>query len=434
MYNYSPIKQLNIKNFRNLGDVSIDFTQSPIVTLVGENEAGKTSVIKAFSMCALHDSPRDQKDYIRDGTKRLGIEIALDDGTSIIRVKENGGINLYRIVYPDGKTWDATKITEGLPEPVSRAMGLIVEPETGEYLNVRTYEDKLLFVVTPNSTNYKVMYNALKVEQLTKAIKGGSNEANALKQKINQNESSTQTLYGQLRGITIVDTEPLTSVKDRLSEQLAALEKLESIMKLDKQLCDIERELGAIELINMYNLQPVDEAMAVKLNNISNTLNNLSNIDKKLTVYVDLGTLSEIDLGAYDKINSLIASVNKLNAINKDALLLEPVNNLEQISEGLVMHVNSGMGIVNQLNAIDSKLSLYDFTGAEEVKQSDLDAINVITGLMQSIEDNKQREANLTQYYTYIEQIQTYLKQCGVAVETCPKCGEDIIFDLDKMQ
>ena len=35
------------------------------------------------------------------------------------------------------------------------------EPETKEYLHIRTYEDKLLFVVTPNSTNYKVMYNSI---------------------------------------------------------------------------------------------------------------------------------------------------------------------------------------------------------------------------------------------------------------------------------
>ncbi len=57
MYNYSPIKKLFIKNFRNLGEVEIDFTQSPIVTLLGENEAGKTSVVKAFATCALHSNP-----------------------------------------------------------------------------------------------------------------------------------------------------------------------------------------------------------------------------------------------------------------------------------------------------------------------------------------------------------------------------------------
>lgn len=144
MNNYSPISKLRVKNFRNIGDVTIDFEQSPIVALVGENEAGKTSIIKAFSMCALHDSPRDQKDYIRDGTQALGIEIDLADSTKIVRIKQTNGGNIYRVISPDGSTWDTTKITDGLPEKINQLMGLIVEPETGEYLNVRTYEDRLL--------------------------------------------------------------------------------------------------------------------------------------------------------------------------------------------------------------------------------------------------------------------------------------------------
>lgn len=38
MYNYSPIKKVYIKNFRNIGEATIDFTESPIVSLIGENE------------------------------------------------------------------------------------------------------------------------------------------------------------------------------------------------------------------------------------------------------------------------------------------------------------------------------------------------------------------------------------------------------------
>ena len=26
------------------------------------------------------------------------------------------------------------------------------------------------------------------------------------------------------------------------------------------------------------------------------------------------------------------------------------------------------------------------------------------------------------------------MKRCGVACETCPKCGETVIFDIDKME
>ena len=435
MYNYSPIKSMHIKNFRNLGDVEIDFSKSPIVTLVGENEAGKTSVIKAFSMCALHDSPKDQKDYIRDGTKKLGIEIVLNDDTRIIRVKENGGLNLYRVVYPDGKVWDVTKLSEGLPVPVSDLMGLITEPETGEYLNVRTYEDKLLFVVTPNSTNYKVMYNALKVEQLTKAIKNGSNEVNALKQQINVNESSVKTLYDQLRTIEVIDVQPLVAIRNRVSEYMVSLAKLEELTKLNDELKEIEHKLGALELLNIYkDVKPIDEGLAVKLNNAINALNNLSMTINESQKYSELSTLNEIDMNNYNKAINIMALYNGLSQISNKALLLQPVNSLEQISESLVVQLNSSFGIVDKLRAIETKLGIIDVSSLSEIDTKKLSYIDTIKNVIQQISENKQRDEYLKQYAVYIGQIQTYLKQCGVAVETCPKCGEDIVFDLDKMK
>lgn len=38
MYTYSPIKKITIKNFRNIGEAVIDFEDSPIISLIGENE------------------------------------------------------------------------------------------------------------------------------------------------------------------------------------------------------------------------------------------------------------------------------------------------------------------------------------------------------------------------------------------------------------
>ena len=108
---YSPIKKIYIKNFRNLGEVEIDFTESPIVCLLGENEAGKTSVIKAFSVCALHSTPRDQKDYIRDGTQMFGVKIELQDGSSVTRLK-TATVNKYVVEKADGTKWETNKISE----------------------------------------------------------------------------------------------------------------------------------------------------------------------------------------------------------------------------------------------------------------------------------------------------------------------------------
>lgn len=435
MYDYSPLSKLYIRNFRNLGDVEISFKESPIVTLVGENEAGKTSVIKAFATCALHANPRDQKDCIRDGTKMFGVAIELEDGTRVTRIKELTGINSYQISDANKNVvWSTNKLAEGLPLEVQKIMGLIAEPETGEFLHVRTYEDKLLFVVTPNSTNYKVMYNALKVEQLTKAIKNGSNEANTLKNAINTNELSIQTLGIQLRGIKVVDTEPLINVRNRLKSQLDLINKIESVKKLIDLSDKCEEQLGALALLDRFNLQPVSEVLANKLNNASRLLNKNNNSSILLYKLNDIYNISEIDTSILNRLNILYNKINELNVKINDAGALVSVINLSEISESVAIHVNRLSTLINTVKTDTYKLSKIDITDCEEIKQSSIDAINKLSKVPYMIDKVKNNSEELQRTNQYITQVQDYLKQCGVAVEACPNCGEAVIFDIDKMQ
>ena len=434
MYNYSPLSKLYIRNFRNLGDVEISFKESPIVTLVGENEAGKTSVIKAFATCALHANPRDQKDCIRDGTKMFGVAIELEDGTRVTRIKELTGINSYQISDANKNVvWSTNKLAEGLPLEVQKLMGLIAEPETGEFLHVRTYEDKLLFVVTPNSTNYKVMYNALKVEQLTKAIKNGSNEANTLKNAINTNELSIQTLGIQLRGIKVVDTEPLINVRDRLKSQLDLLNKLESVKKLIDSSDKCEEQLGALALLDRFNLQPVSEVLANKLNNASRLLNKNNNSNILLSKLSDIDNITEIDTSILNRLNILYNKIDELNVKIRDAGELVSVINLSEISESVAIHINRLGTLINTVKTDTYKLNKIDIADCEEIKQSSIDAINKLSKVPYMLDKIKTNSDELQKMNQYITQVQDYLKQCGVAVEACPNCGEAVIFDIDKM-
>lgn len=433
MYTYSPIKSFRVKNFRNIGAVDIDFTQCPIVTLLGENESGKTSLIKAFSMCALHDNPREQKDYIRDGTKMLGIEINLEDGTQVVRVKEANGLNLYRVIRPDGTVWDTNKITDGLPKEVQAVMGLISEPETGEYLHVRTYEDKLLLVVTPSSTNYKVMYNALKVEQLTRAIKDGSTEVNELKSKVNVNNNSIVTLYEQLRGITVYDVESLITIRERLTQQLVTLEKLERVVSIKQKIDKCNEELGVLRLIQIYSLDSISENLASKLNNVSRLLNSISELNNSRNMYKDVEGVGEINIGLIEKIGNLTRKVKVLSEKTKEAEGLKPVKEVSEVSEsviGLITRVQSRLSQIEQKKA---QLAAIDTSQCTEISDKDISHLNKMSTLMIKFGQIAEKQKEIEQYKQYIEQVEVYLKQCGVAVEVCPNCGEQVIFDIDKM-
>lgn len=434
MYNYSPIHKLYIRNFRNLGDVELDFSQSPIIALVGENEAGKTSVIKAFATCALHANPRDQKDYIRDGTKMFGVSIELENGQRITRIKEANGINSYQITDCQGNLiWNTNKLAEGLPEEVQKLIGLIAEPETNEFLHIRTYEDKLLFVVTPNSTNYKVMYNALKVEQLTKAIKLGSGEVNALKSAISSNDASMLTLQGQLKSITVVDTEPLVNVKDRLIEQMTMLDKLERAKVLLDRINQCEIQLGVLALIDKFKLESINEVIANKLVSVSRLLSRNNETVNLLNRITDINNLEEIDYNIINKLYNILSKKEELDSKIAEAGALVQLTSISEISEVTVVQLNKVVNLISKLNKLTEQSKAIDVSSCSEIEQhtiESLDKLQKIASFKEQVDTNNNQ---LQQINAYIVQVQDYLKQCGVAVETCPNCGSDVIIDIDKI-
>jgi predicted ATP-dependent endonuclease of OLD family len=397
LYSYSPIKKIRVKNFRNIGEVELDFTDSPIIALIGDNESGKTSIVKAFAVCALHANSRDQKYYIRDGTNGFGVQIELQDGTLITRIKTDT-INKYTIQYPDGTVWDTNKIENEVPKEVRDVMGLIEEPETKEYLQVRTYEDKLLFVVTPASTNYKVMYNALKVEQITKAISIGSREVNTLKAKINNNEVSMDALKENLRRIKVYDIEPAINIRDRLKSQLQNLDKLERAKNIANRIDEAHRKLGALSLIDEYKLNEIDVARLDKFNNAIRLLNSSVKLNKLSEVYKDLSTIDSIDISVLQKLRGAIDRRNKI------------------ISD------KQRMGI------------LYDISKVKEIPES---AVNSVFKLGRAIEIAKrlrQMEDVLAKAKDVISKIEDYLEKCGVTTTVCPNCGKAIIVDKDTLE
>ena len=429
---YSPIKQIWIKDFRNIGEVKVNFDESPIVSLIGENEAGKTSVVKAFSVCALHSTPKDQKDYIRDGTNGFGVEIELEDGTVITRIKTTTG-NRYRVKNPDGTVYDTTKIdSSSAPVEVQRVIGMIEEPETKEYLQVRTYEDQLLFVVTPASTNYKVMYDALKVDQITRAIKSGSKEVNELKHVIDANENGIQTLTNSLKAVKVYDITSLLNIKARLESELSVINSLEEAARLVDRIKRAEAELGAIAEIDKAGLQDISELEAVQISDSLSLLTKLTRLNKLLSTYSLADTAENIDIPVYQSIiDTYIKKVELDRAIFANESMVR-IGEAEEVNEVELITMTSIAELRDKLSSLTNQLRRIDTAGAELIEQSDFNTVTMLESVNAGFTRLGQLETAYKQCDDYCSQVQSYLKSIGAAVETCPNCGEDIVIDIDK--
>ena len=438
MYSYSPIKKIYIKNFRNIGEATIDFEDSPIVSLIGENEQGKTQVVKAIAVCAMHATPRDQKDYIRDGTKGFGVAIELQDGTQVVRMRM-ATVNSYRVTYPvdsEGNptkpTWEAQKIGADLPVAVQEVMGMIEEPETKEFLHIRTYEDQLLFVTTASSTNYKVMYNALKISQLVDAIKLGSKEANALKTSINQKEISQETLEKQQNQLRVYDLEPVQNIRQRLKNQVEQIRKIERALEIRKKLKQMEDEAGHLRALAVLGEVSINEAYTLyKIQGTLESVYKLRNMRDRLSI---VETLPSIDIQQLNKMSTAVARKQTIDKDVAQSSLFIEVSKLPEISIQEVQNLQRAVNINRTIKNQTVGLNKIDTSGAEYVQTQELEMFNRAQRALAIKIKNEQSKRAVAEATKYCDAIVKWFKDIGVDTETCPKCGETIVIDIDKFK
>ena len=426
---YSPIKSMRIKNFRNIGDITLDFNESPIIALIGDNEAGKTSVVKAFCVVGLNAFSKKQVKYIRQGTNGFGIELKLGDGTVITRMKTNASNSLS--IRNGEDNWAISKIDVGIPVKLQEVMGLIEEPETKELIHVRTYEDQLLFVVTSDSTNYKVMYNALKVDQLTKAVKLGTTEVNGLKQLIDNNNLVCKDLMDSIRSIRIVDTEAISSLKDRLKNQIDTLRKLERAMDIQHRVSSIKEELKAFEMCS--SLDTVDVVLADKLNKANQLISRVETIQSNLSSYNSLTEAESVDTILATNLNLAIQKLSSIQRLESNLGAYKDLGSVESIDISALDKFSRAYEYASKVDILKRKLEIFSMGDIHEIKDSSLAKIS---SLEKSIE-YKQKIINLVGFINGIEakrvELNRLMKESGALVSTCPRCGEDVIIDTSEI-
>ena len=434
MYSYSPIKSVLVKNFRNIGEVTLDFSDSPIISLIGENESGKTSLVKAFGVCAMHCDPRAQKDYIRDGTQGFGVAIELEDGTQVIRIKQ-GNANRYTVRKADGTVvWDANKLENDVPKAVQDVMGLIEEPETKELLHIRTYEDQLLFVVTPASTNYKVMYDALKISQITKAIKAGSTEANGLKAKISQTDTSVLALNQSLSAIKTFDMEPLLNVKNKLIEERKILDKMDTIMTVMEQRESMMRQLGALRELEESGIKPIDIEEAMHWDSVDRVITEINSLHRKASAYSELCDAESVDVAILSKLNEALDKKDTIHGMMNRSKNFVDLANIEAVSEVELSTLTRTLELQSVIEKDKRLAQVYNLAGASPIETSEIQGIAKIDKAIELINFISTNQGYLGQIEPYLESIIKWMKDVGVSTTTCPKCGEDVIIDIEAVK
>jgi putative ATP-dependent endonuclease of the OLD family len=74
------LKRISIKNFKSIKDIKFDFPESGILVLVGENNAGKSNIIRAIDLICGEswigkEKLEDHDYYLRDKNNEIEIRL-----------------------------------------------------------------------------------------------------------------------------------------------------------------------------------------------------------------------------------------------------------------------------------------------------------------------------------------------------------------------
>lgn len=456
---YSNISKITAKNYNCIDQVTLDFKESPIICLIGDNDAGKSSVIDAFTSLLFHNNERNQKDSIRDGTNGWGCQVDLQDNTSIVKLKTKKNVQ-YGITYPDKTTWATDKVDAGggAPLKVQEIMGCIREPETKEFLHVRTYRDQLLFITTSSGTNYKMMYGALKAEHISKAIKNGTLELNRLDNENRTNAVVLGTLKQNLKEIKVYDLSVVKLIKERMNNRLETLEKLEKAVQLKRSLEEKRRQLGAYQKILDANLSEVDTILLDKLTTTQSKVQELRECRKLLYKFEGLQNVSSIDISLIDKLQNIVSVKRTLDGYREQNKKYQGLEGCKTVDLELIKHMQSALDKKAELQGYRNDYSKYQgiencnliqielldkmdnvlqkkkevtqyreemkrFNGIENISQVETDVVVKIQNalmLLENIKNNKDKLESLNKQH---DEVHEQLVATGVKMTACGNCG-----------
>ena len=176
----------------------------------------------------------------------------------------------------------------------------------------------------------------------------------------------------------------------------------------------------------------ISEAEASTIVSIQRIITNEARLVNRLSIRKKADTLSEINTIDIFKLNSIVDKVQRALDIKQSLGAMIHLDKAVEISSLEVGHIDTILTCISNINRIQEMIKSLDISGADSIEQSDIDICMKAQQIIQRVERRKQLVSIVEQVDNYCSQVENYIKSLGAAVETCPKCGETIIVDMDK--
>lgn len=285
---------IKINNFRCVKEITLDTTNP--VCLSGDNESGKTSVIKAIELLLVGGG--NAKKYIRTGAKDFRVACYLDDiDKTVVRYSKGYKIFSGNALEKDADGQLETNIEKlngnDTPEPIQKIFNLTRNTTTNTIIGSRGYTNAIPFVETSSADNYNIVSEELGASKFR-------NASNLAHTEIFRLEKSKKVYHENL--------ESLERQKQLAEEELAKQEELRQTLSTSEGIHD-----SLISVVKAIN----------NLNNLKEQVGNITDLPDEIDTEI-VGAIENVKscVRDYKVAKEEMSSVEELpDEINIDILM-----------------------------------------------------------------------------------------------------------------
>lgn len=468
MTSSEKITRIRVKNFRCLEELIISFEHSPIIALVAGNDSGKSSVVKAIQNIMYNDE-RDDKNYIRTGTKGYEIDVEFESGTVIARVKSLAS-NMYYLYDKTGKelgrwgsgTGDAKLGAYGIPDVVKQIFNVKLDDATGELLNLRTCESLLLFSLTKTTDNYKMVHSCISSHRIEKAYEIGNNHIKDANRELDKATALRDDSREQAAKIVTLPDETIERLKQskaQLESMSAVISDMETVVaekhtverkqaELDVFGGQVLRQLEANQFTDQEFSRLSDFETGVALLQQIRIKQTAIQADKLAELEKHEITTAEIDkLRLLEEASTLLTKVNDLLAKSVDVAKVDQVEGLLEEIQSLnqqIQDIQFCISVINTITASEKTCNIAEqLSDAGEEMTRLQEVVTACQELMQQQRKLDEQQKALADLTTELETTQARLLSSGgvkydvelnALVKNCEHCNEEVAFSLENLQ
>lgn len=320
------LRKLRIKNFQTIEEITIVFEKSGAYHLIGDNNIGKSAILKAIATLFKNASRNIYKEYIRDDMEFFEVEGHMWDGSWLFLSR--GLVDFYEYKLVTGQHGRLDKTDGKMPEEVVTYLNLYEDNEkTKQNLNLRLVDDLKLFVQTSEGDNYYLLQRALRTEEFLSALKLASKEKRELSGELKVTE---QFYTNEKNKFNKIKEEYLNSTND--------LERMQDLMKIIN--AEYESYLRIEDIISTYkeigiltNELKEEEQFIIsdkELKLMRKELNLLQKVEDLIVVFNELKTLAD----DYKSVKQQLTDIN-LDSLKQELKMLKKIEQLINLQEEL---------------------------------------------------------------------------------------------------